>query len=79
MHPTLHDDDVVMLDLSKTSLDYDGLFVLRFGDALHVKRVGRAPGGAVRIISDSEAFPDLDLPRQEVEAVGKVIWIGKKV
>lgn len=79
MHPTLHDDDVVMLDLSKTSLDYDGLFVLRFGDALHVKRVGRAPGGAVRIISDNDAFPDLDLPRDEVEPVGKVIWIGKKV
>lgn len=79
MDPTVKDDDVVMLDMSKTNLDFDGLFVLRFGDALHVKRVGRAPGGAVRIISDNDAFPDLDLPRGEVEAVGKVIWIGKRV
>lgn len=79
MHPTLHDDDVVMLDLSKTNLDYDGLFVLRFGDALHVKRIGRAPGGAIKVISDNDAFPDQDMPRNEIEAVGKVIWIGKKV
>jgi phage repressor protein C with HTH and peptisase S24 domain len=45
---TLHDDDIVMLDTAKTNLDYDGLFVLRFGETLHVKRVTRSPRPAPR-------------------------------
>ena len=79
MEPTLKDDDVVMLDTTKTSLDFDGLFVLRWGDALHVKRIGRASNGSVRIISDNkENYPPMELPRSEIEVVGKVIWMGKK-
>ena len=80
MEPTLKDDDVVMLDTTKTSLDYDGLFVLRWGDALHVKRVGRASNGSVRIISDNrDIYPPIEMPRAEIAVVGKVIWMGKKV
>lgn len=79
MDPTIKDDDVVMLDTSKTSLDYDGLFVLRFGDALHVKRVGRASDGDVMIISDNSAYPPSKMAREDIHVVGKVIWLGKKV
>ncbi|MFC6712246.1 S24 family peptidase [Paracoccus cavernae] len=79
MDPTIKDDDVVMLDTSKTSLDYDGLFVLRFGDALHVKRVGRASDGDVMIISDNSAYPPSKMARTDIHVVGKVIWLGKKV
>ncbi len=80
MEPTVKHDDVVMLDTTKTSLDYDGLFVLRWGDALHVKRVGRASNGSVRIISDNkDIYPPIEMPRTDITVVGKVIWIGKKV
>lgn len=80
MEPTLKDDDVVMLDLTKTNLDYDGLFVLRWGDALHVKRIGRGTNGSVKIISDnSTIYPPIDIDREEVTVVGKVIWKGQKV
>jgi phage repressor protein C with HTH and peptisase S24 domain len=81
MEPTLLDDDIVLLDASKTNLSYDGLFVLRFDDALHVKRVGRAPKkGHVNIISDNkELYPPMLMQVGEVEAVGKVLWYGRKV
>lgn len=80
MLPTLADDDVVMLDTSKTSLDYDGLFVLRFGDALHVKRISRGSNGCVRIISDNATiYPPIEIARSEVEVIGRIIWMGKKV
>ena len=78
MTPTLADDDLVMIDKTKTSLDFDGLFVLKFGDALHIKRVGRGCNGTVVIISDNLAYPSRDMPRQEIDVVGKVIWLGKK-
>lgn len=81
MEPTLLDDDIVLLDASKTNLSYDGLFVLRFDDALHVKRVGRSPKkGHVTIISDNNAlYPPMEASVGEVEAVGKVLWYGRKV
>lgn len=81
MAPTLHDDDIVMLDTSKTNLDYDGLFVLRFGETLHVKRVTRSPApDHIKIISDNrELYPAEDWPADQVTVVGKVIWKGGKV
>lgn len=79
MEPTLKDDDVVMLDTTKTSLDFDGLFVLRWGDALHVKRVGRAGNGSVSIISDNKAiYPPIEMARSDIQVIGKVIWMGKR-
>lgn len=81
MEPTLLDDDIVLLDASKTNLSYDGLFVLRFNDALHVKRIGRSyRKGHITIISDNkDLYPQIEAPVGEVEAVGKVLWYGRKV
>jgi phage repressor protein C with HTH and peptisase S24 domain len=80
MTPTLKDDDIVMVDTSKTSLGYDGLFVLRFHDALHVKRISRARPGFVTVISDNRAmYPEREFAESEVVVVGKVIWSGGKV
>lgn len=82
MLPTLADDDVVMLDLSKRDLSYDGLFVIRDGgDALLVKRIGRASQrGFVTIISDNRnVYPSVEKSLQDIEVVGRVIWRGGKV
>ncbi len=81
MVPTLHDDDIVMLDHSKTSLAYDGLFVVRFWDALHVKRISRGSrADTILIISDNkEHYPPQELPAEEVQVIGKVIWGGGKM
>jgi phage repressor protein C with HTH and peptisase S24 domain len=81
MEPTLKDDDIVMLDAGKTSLSFDGLFVLRYDEALHVKRIGRAPVQEnVTILSDNrQLYPPIELTRKEVTVIGKVIWYGRKV
>jgi phage repressor protein C with HTH and peptisase S24 domain len=83
MHPTLADDDVVMLDRSKRDLSFDGLFVIRDngGDALLVKRIGRASApGHVMVISDNRALYDpIEKKLEDIEVIGKVIWAGGKV
>jgi phage repressor protein C with HTH and peptisase S24 domain len=81
MQPTLHDDDLVMLDRSKTSLNYDGLFVLLYGDALHVKRVSRSSTpGRILVISDNRSiYPPQEHAANDVTVIGKVIWYGRKV
>lgn len=81
MEPTLLSNDIVLLDRSKKDLNYDGLFVLRFNDVLHVKRVGRSPKkGYVMIISDNKhLYPPIDAAITDIEPVGKVLWYGRKV
>ncbi|MBE2275788.1 MAG: helix-turn-helix transcriptional regulator [Rhodobacteraceae bacterium] len=79
MEPLLRHKDVVMIDHTKTNLDWDGVFVLRFGDALHIKRVSRGTRGTVLILSENPAYPPREVPRDEIEVVGRVIWTGKKM
>lgn len=80
MEPTLLGGDIVLLDTSKTHLGYDGLFVLRMDDVLHVKRVGRsAKSGHITIISDNPSQSDFEKEIGAVTAVGKVLWYGRKV
>lgn len=80
MEPTLLDDDHVLVDRTKRNLSYDGLFVIRFDDALHVKRIGRsATRGNVLVISDHSAYRDLDMPKEDLDVIGRVLWVGRKV
>ncbi len=81
MNPTLFNDDVVMLDRSKQSLGYDGIFVLRLDETIHVKRIGRSSNpGVVKVISDNRTeFPEFERPIDSVDVLGKVIWVGKKL
>lgn len=80
MEPTLLDDDIVLLDMSKLSLGFDGLFVLSFDETLHVKRVGRsARPGHITIISDHPKYPAIERAISDTKVVGKVLWYGRKV
>lgn len=81
MVPTLMDDDVVMVDTTKTSLNFDGLFVFRFGDALHIKRVTRGSRkDSIIAISDNRSLYDpIEYHLSEVDVIGRVIWYGRKV
>lgn len=82
MIPTLSDDDVVMLDMSKRDLSFDGLFVIRDnGDGLLIKRIGRASKrGAIMVISDNrDLYPPIERLMSDLEVIGKVIWMGRKV
>lgn len=80
MEPTLSDDDIVMLDMSKTSLGYEGLFVIRVYDVLHVKRLTHSRPGYIMVISDNrDRYPPREYSVEDVEVVGKVLWAGGKV
>lgn len=80
MTPTIQDDDMVVVDMTKTNLDFDGLFVLRVGDALQIKRIGRgARRTSVMVIADNKLYPSVDTERTEIDPIGKVIWYGRKV
>lgn len=82
MSPTLKDDDLVMIDTSKTDLSYEGIFVVKVDDgaALLVKRIGRASRrGFIMLISDNPSHPPVEVAADDVFPVGKVVWAGVKI
>ena len=80
MEPTLVDDDIVLVDMSKTHMGFEGLFVLRHNDTLLVKRAGMAAkNGHVMLISDNKAYPPVEAALADLNVIGKVLWYGRKV
>ena len=80
MEPTLLDDDIVLVDTSKTHMGFEGMFVIRHNDTLLVKRVGMsAKSGHAMLISDNKAYPPLEVALEDTQVVGKVLWYGRKV
>lgn len=80
MSPTLHHDDIVMVDSTKKNISYDGMFVIRYDDLLRVKRLRWGSGReTILMISDNEIHhPREEVSASEVDVIGRVVWIGAK-
>ena len=78
MQPTLRDGDEILVDRSPRALR-DGIHVVRVGEGLLVKRLDLARPGRIGLISDNPAYPPLDLAREEVEIIGRVVWKGGRL
>ena len=81
MTPDLKEDDIVMVDRTKTNIDYDGMFVIRVGEVLKVKLVNWGPGRrSVIVTSINPRYRDEEFgPEDDFEVIGRVIWTGCKV
>lgn len=83
MQPTLNHGDIVMVDMTKTDIDFDGMFVIRIGEALKVKRVNWGPRRQSVVIRSDNAnkiqFPDEEyFENDDVHVIGRVVWVGAK-
>ncbi len=84
MEPTLHEGDVVMIDLREHArTPREGLFVVRIGDGVMVKRLQWAGKGRLRLTSDNPAYDPIEValndPSEDVAIIGRVVWIAKRV
>jgi len=73
MEATLRDGDEILVDRSPRALR-DGIHVVRAGDALLVKRLDTSRPGVIALVSDNPAYRTLELPPEEVEVIGRVVW-----
>jgi DNA-binding XRE family transcriptional regulator len=79
MQPTLLDDDVVLIDRSaRTVREQDAIWALTIGDIAMIKRL-RVRGEQVQILSDNDRVPTDEAHHEEVNIVGRVIFIGRKL
>ena len=77
MEPLLRSGDEIFVDRNKRG--GEGVFVVRIGDALHVKQVRASAADTIALISANEAYAPIELPRDEVEVIGRVVWKGGRV
>lgn len=80
MEPTLRDGDVIIVDTSQQSINsQDRLWALSYGDLGMIKRVIAEPGGGLLVKSDNPAAGNFTAHDGEVQVVGRVVWIGRRV
>jgi phage repressor protein C with HTH and peptisase S24 domain len=81
MHPTISDNDSLVVHLNR-KVPRDGyIYVFRNGDELYVKRYQHAVD-AWRLISDNSLYPPLDIPKQEqhqFDVIGQVVHVAKDI
>jgi Peptidase S24-like len=81
MQPALNDGDDIMVDRGAALKPLrEGIHVIRIDGALMVKRLARAPGGRLSVLSDNTAYPSWpDRDPAEVEVIGRVVWVGRRL
>ena len=77
MDPVLRSGDEIFVDRNKRQ--GEGIFVIRIGDVLHVKQVRAGSPGTLVLESRNKAYAPFELPREEVEVIGRVVWKGGRV
>lgn len=79
MEPTINNGDMIIVDRSKRQLrDPDRIWALTVGDFHMIKRV-RPRGANVVLLSDNPRVPDEIVSAEEVNIVGRVVFIGRKM
>ncbi|EMQ6642021.1 helix-turn-helix transcriptional regulator [Pseudomonas aeruginosa] len=75
----LEDGDTVMIDLSRNTLEGEGIYVVMLDDHLYAKRLQRQFDGSVRIISHNKEYEPMTVPKDrlaELHIIGRVVWAG---
>ena len=78
MEPLLHDGDEILVDRAQRALR-DGVHVVRLGDALMVKRLAPAGAGRALLLSQNAAYPAVEVPLEELDIVGRVVWKSGRI
>lgn len=81
MDGVLNDRDAILIDLADVA-PTGGLYVVRQGDDLIVKRVQKVTGGRLLLLSANPAYVPVEVdPALEADfaVVGRVVWFGRQV
>ena len=81
MYPTLADGDTILVDLNQRAAGRDGVYIVRFGEFVLVKRLLIDPvRREVTISCDNENYPRLaPVDPGDVDVAGRVIWVGRRI
>lgn len=82
MEPTISDNNTLMIDTSQRELSDGSIYVIRTDHHLIVKRVQQLWNKGILLLSDNKEYKEqLVEPNEadDLEVIGRVVWIGKDV
>ena len=80
MEPTLPSGALLMVDTAHTTPKREGVYVLRVGEGVLVKRIELTLDGGVLIKSDNSKYRTHEIApdsQESLTALGRVVWGGK--
>ena len=79
MSPTIEENDLVLVDLRDPRFHHDGIYVLRAGSELAVRRIQRRPDGKLIIRNDNPAYEPAVVAPDSINLIGHVAWAGGRL
>lgn len=79
MVPTIREGAILLVDTARRELREDGVYVIRRDHLVGVKRLQRGAGEAVIIMSDNPAYAPVTVTPDDLDIVGRVVWVGAKI
>lgn len=82
MEPTINDNNTLMIDTSNRELSDGHIYVIRTDGHLIVKRIQKLWNKGILLLSDNKEYREQQIEPNEaddLEVIGKVVWIGKDV
>lgn len=77
MSPTIKRGHLAMADTQDQTLSNNSVYLIEYCDLKMIKRVsvGSAPNKLL-LISDNALFPPLEVSREAIHMIGKIVWTG---
>lgn len=80
MEPTLKDGDIVLIDTAQQTIRaQDRIWAVIYGELGAIKRVRRTSAGTYLLMSDNPTIPPVECFDGEMNVIGRVIWIGRRI
>lgn len=84
MEPTINHDALLIVDKSIDRIITEGIYILRRGDTILIKRIRKLSEDTIELISDNPAYGKETIKmgnQPEITILGKVIyiWSGRKI
>ena len=80
MEPTLHDGDVVLIDMAQTAIEkQDRIWALIVGGLGTIKRVSKLPSGEFELAGDNHRVRPKVYAAEDFQVAGRVVWIGRRI
>ena len=80
MQPTIHHNDLVLIDRSQQALRLsDQLWAVHASSIGMIKRVRVLPGGSVLLVSDNPDVSDYPVGQDELYLIGRVVAVVKRL
>ena len=82
MEPTISDNNTLMIDTSQRDMIDGSIYVIRTDNHLVVKRVQKLINKGLLLLSDNKDYKEQMIEPNEandLEVIGRVVWIGKDI